>query len=321
MSLSDYKEIILHCGIHKTGSSYLQHVFSTNSSVLQRYSIHYPNFFTRNGEAHRGNHSIIAPSYSPGADIEAHFGAFIDLSSNCETLLISGEEFSREAYARNILPGLLAAAGKARVRFLFYMRRPDHLIESVYAESVKHKLSGDISNAKYQLDFCKIVQPYVDGVGKENIIVRPYNARLWRDGELGADFCAAIGKPDLWREIAPSQQLAINTSLTRSQTFLLSLLESRQAKSSLLKLFEVKKLHVPEDTSKYFRSPEERKKFVEMHRGILEKFCHIFEIEDVDEFFDLKRQEDVDWKPFVPHWRRLLNYLASLSDYVADQRT
>lgn len=319
MSLSRYKKIIIHCGIHKTGSSYLQQILSQSSGLLHRWSIHYPQFVSDRGWRHGGNHSVVALLYRQGEDIERHIERFLDLDSNCSTLLLSGEEFSRVGPIDEFLQRLRVSANGAELKFVFYLRRPDHLIESVYAESVKDRLYGDISRAAYQLNFLEIVRPFVNAVGKSNVIVRPYNRKKWPSHELGADFCEAIGAPTLWQDLEPPDTVNVNASLSRAEIFLLSRVRPKNVKRLLLQRYEREPLQTGDDTSKFFRSPEERRRLNAAHRPHLRRLGELFDLGDIDDFFDLANYEEArSWTPFRPAWEALLSYLVASLDEVVE---
>lgn len=313
-NLSDYKKIIVHCGIHKTGSSYIQSVLSESTNVLREWGFNYP--FPLN-ERHRGNHSIIALNYKEGENVNDLFKRFVDIDSECPTLLLSGEEFSRHLPRGRFLERFLDAASGADFQFIFYLRRPDHLLESVYAQSVKNKLYGDITNTKFQFDFYETVRPFIEAVGKENVKIRPYNPKLWPNGQLGADFCAVLGEPNLWQAITPASEISINTSLTRNQTFLLSELKGQAAKQQLLRYFAKNPMTSPDDNVKFFMSPQERRRFNSLHTATAQSLADIFGLGDIKEFLGIDEDEDYDdphWRPFVPDWEQLFRYMTGFAD-------
>ena len=309
MSLSRYEKIIVHCGIHKTGSSYIQNALNESTNALRKWSFHYPR-----ADRHKGNHSIVAINYKEGEDVNSLFKKFVDIDSECPILLLSGEEFSRHLPRHEFLERFLQATSNAEVQFIFYLRRPDHLLESVYAESVKNQLYGDIANVKFQFDFHETVRPFVEAVGKENVMIRPYNRKLWPNGQLGADFCTVLGEPDLWKAIAPASEVSVNTSLTRNQTFLLSRLKGRSAKHRLLRYFAENPLPSSDDEVKFFMGPQERRRFNLLHAATSQRLADMFGLGDMNEFLGINEdEEDPNWRPYVPNWERLFHYMAEFA--------
>lgn len=305
----------MHCGIHKTGTSYLQLVLKSNAKVLARHGIHYP--VAPNPYIQRtGNHSIIASNYQPAFDVTEHFQKHVSLDSPARHLLISGEEFARLLPRAEFLKRFIQATAGADLKFVFYLRRHDHLRESVYAQSVKHSLYGDITKAQFNFDFFETVRPFVEAVGKQNVIVRPYNRKLWTGGDLCADFFTTIGRP----EILPSLELTdlnyINPSLPRQHTFLLSCLKTPVAKARLLAFFESHELPGDQDGSRFFMSPLERRDFRALHAPSAQTMASLFGISDVNEFLGVHETErDEEWAPFSPNWQRLSDYMSAFADW------
>lgn len=318
MGFHGYRKIIVHCGLHKTGTSYLQTVMSENAATLEKRGIEYPLLRPdfRPDEQHRqGNHSKIALNYERYGDVDAVFDKFLDIRRRCPTLLISGEGFSKFLPRNGFLGAFLEAASGAEVHFIFYLRRPDHMRESVYSQTVKKRFHGDIMNASFQFDFYERVRPFVEAVGKDNITIRPYNKKLWPGGELGADFCAAIGKPKLWEHIAPPSETLVNASFTRSQIFLLSQLKSRPAKQRLVKYF-AENPGPPDDGVKFFMSPEERREFNAMYAKSYERLAEVFGLGDMKWFLGIgETEDDPDWRPYSPNWEDLFRYMMRFEDH------
>lgn len=298
--------MILHCGVHKTGSSYLQTLLASNRDILAAHSIHYPDYAHPDNRKFGPQHSIAALNYDDSKSFEANFGRVFALDSNCETLLISGEEFSRASSHPSFFEGLLDIA--AEVTVVFYFRRFDHLLEGVYSEAVKEYLVGPISEAQYQLDFCETLKPFVAALGAHRIVVRPYNPKLWPGGSLGQDFCSAIGFPQIWTAMS-KPTWRINESLSRPETYMLSVTETYSEKQRLLAHFR----SVPfqnYDGSKFFRSPDFRSNFNQNHVDINVELAVLNGGMDVVEFLDLANfDDDPRWKPFDPSDTRIHDYL------------
>ena len=310
MSLAEYEKIIVHCGIHKTGSSYLQGILDRKTDILREWGWEFPP--TKRGT---GNHSIIAVSYREDVSIDKLFSRFINLESDCSTLLLSGEEFYRHLPRENFLGKFLQAASNANVQFVFYLRRPDHLLESVYAQSVKRWYCGDIAGVKYPFNFYKTVRPFVEAVGRENVTIRPYNRKLWPNGQLGADFCAAIGEPELWEAIAPASEVFTNVSLTRDETFLLSRFKGRAAKQRLLEYFIANPMPTFENSTKFFMSPQERRQFNSMYATAYQRVGDMFQLGDMEEFLGIDEgYQDPGWQPYIPDWQKLFHYMTKFAD-------
>ncbi|WP_162924574.1 hypothetical protein [Rubrobacter indicoceani] len=315
--LSGYEKITLHCGLHKTGTSYLQTVLHDNAAVLEEHGIEYPTALRKTPGGNKGNHGIVASKYLQNRDIDTVFRSFTSVGNHRPTLLLSGEGFSNKPTLNGgFLEAFLEAASKARVEFLFYLRRPDHLHESAYAQTMKRRAGNVISSGGYRVDFLERLMPFVEAFGRENITIRPYNRKLWPDGELGADFCAAIGRPELWPHISPDQEKTVNASLNRDQVFLLSRLTDPKAKKRLIGYFAENPGGLPGDGGKFFLSPEERRAINARHAESNQRLADLFDLGDINEFLGIEEDEDdPGWRPYRPDWERLFGYLARFTDH------
>jgi hypothetical protein len=314
-----YRRVIVHCGLHKTGSSYLQRLFLANQDVLRRKSVYFPDFRNPEIAAHnKGNHSEIAVSYDPPLGAEANLSRFVDLASGCDTLLISGEEFSRVVDIPGFIGGLKQFAPRAELSFIFYLRRFDHMIESVYSESVKASLVGDISRAHYQLDYGATIAAFVEALGgTKQIIIRPYNRALWFNGDLAADFFSTSGLKAIYRSLRPVEPA--NRSMSRMETFLLSLIKTRRAKQRTVGRLAAIPLASYSNPGRFFRSAEDRQRLNAAFTDSAQRLADTFRLGDIDHFLDLKNfKDDPDWTPFEPDWIALSSYLVGMNEEMAD---
>ncbi|WP_157014695.1 hypothetical protein [Mesorhizobium xinjiangense] len=298
MQTDRYKQVIVHCGLPKTGSSFLQRLFLHNTSHLARHSIHYPAI--EPSKRHQGNHSIAFITYSAGEDFAVHIAKRLDLESECDTLLLSAEGFAKPALQAQAADRLVALFPNAKVRFIFYLRRFDHIIESVYSEVVKVNFCGSISEVFYPTNVLAKLDPFVRAVGKPNIVIRPYSKALWPNGSIGADFFAAIGRPEVWQDVNSLVGSKVNAMLSRPAIHLLSRTPI-QEKRSVLKRISSNPTILPKDPARYFRSPSDRRRFNNTFDAHYRQVVQEFELGNVREFFDLERYDDDPlWAPFSP---------------------
>lgn len=120
--------VILHVGLHKTGSSSLQVALSE----AERLPFAYP----RSGReiVWRGGHHDLVALDEPGPLIDA-LVAEIE-SDPRDVALVSCEDLSRPDHEWR-LSALTAALGAHEVELVAVLRRHDHFFESYYAEEVK----------------------------------------------------------------------------------------------------------------------------------------------------------------------------------------
>ncbi|WP_157014694.1 hypothetical protein [Mesorhizobium xinjiangense] len=317
--LGNYRDIIIHCGLHKTGTSYLQQMFFANRVALARHSIHYPSFKSPAGDIYEGNHSVTVAGINKSLQVEATLSRSLDLESDCDCLLISGEGFLKIENHSAFLESLRRSAPNARIQLIFYLRRFDHLIEGVYIQRAKQDLCGDITDAPYPLNFNDLLAPFIAAFGRDDVILRPYNKLLWTDGSLGADFLGAIGAPEAWTEMEQAKDDRVNEALTRPETFLLSRLRSPAAKKLLLRRLVEYPLADYRDKARFFRSPQDRQRMNKTLEAANQHLADVFRLGSIAEFLNLHDySDDPDWTPFEPSQERLMIYLAGFADQLAE---
>lgn len=306
MPLQSYRQIIVHCGMHKTGSSFIQKFLNDNAPKLGGRGIHFPVY------QDSGNHSLLMRTLDKKKSVSANLAERIQLASPCETLLLSAEAASFPTVANTLFPRIRQEAPNARVVALLYLRRQDTLRESIYSEVVKRQHVGSIENVLYNFDLHERVKHFVDLVGRDNVIVRPYNPKQWPGGALGHDFLNAIGVGDLWEGISTTTADRVNESLSRMQIYLLSNAQTVSEKFMLteaMNLFEP-----PEEKGKFFASPMQRKAFYESFAEQNGRLADLMGLQSIDEFFGVSDSDwSAPWKPFEPDPEALARYIVRLS--------
>jgi hypothetical protein len=134
------RRCILHIGVHKTGTTAIQHALADRSAELEQRGICYPVSGRPNGRSHNQIAFELAGS-DRALDREAN-ALLLDAAlrrTDCDFLVMSAEEFS----SPRIRPDLLSAwLGKIRaagwdVTALAYIRPQTALANSGYAQDVK----------------------------------------------------------------------------------------------------------------------------------------------------------------------------------------
>ncbi len=141
------KELILHIGLHKTGSTFLQRILSQDRERLKQHGILFPktgfvSSVTNNqrGEATPGHAGIVAAMRNDRAEVLDQLWQEI-AHSGCDRVLISAENFSypnvtAQERAKQIeRAGAYFAAFGSR-RAICVVRRPDEYIDRYFREQV-----------------------------------------------------------------------------------------------------------------------------------------------------------------------------------------
>lgn len=139
------KRLILHIGMHKTGSSAIQRFLSLNRYPLRLFGVYYPRSFGADGRrqpkhnalftaiSHEADKGAPHPVLGPSAALVADVAARIERAP-CRVAILSAEGFSgeRPVFARALAP----LAARFDVRVIVFLRRPDLWVESFYRQMV-----------------------------------------------------------------------------------------------------------------------------------------------------------------------------------------
>lgn len=184
------KEVILHIGAHKTGSTALQSFLHENNEILSNNKIHYPDF----NLDMTYQHVLLRPICKPRVndfiwDIECNFSLktkedFIDyfssiLHQDFDRLVVSTEFlFLNKPFFKNIIEDadfvgyVKDVFSGYKIRPVVYLRNPVDWIESCYVEAVKgahtcwyESFEKYFEITKDWLDYTEYLQPWYDAFG------------------------------------------------------------------------------------------------------------------------------------------------------------
>lgn len=189
--------LYLHVGPHKTGSSYLQKLWTDNRNKLASKGIVYPNevFFSMNGH-HRLANSLIAGKVN--AEMRKHIKK---LDKETADILISSEVFSMMKKKHMLL--LKKFFPSKIIKIIYYFRTPSFRLISYWQETVKH--GGTQSFFEYafphisspllsdQVNVIKHLDMLEDIFGHDNINLIDYD-HAFEQGMTMRYFEEAIGR-------------------------------------------------------------------------------------------------------------------------------
>lgn len=178
--------IIIHIGLHKTGTTSIQKSLSSSRNYLWDNGIFYP--ATGKFDAQHGLASSILADRADACLDRSSFGRQMREFANAgaSTIVISSEMFSEgiDYRALDILDAIFA-----EVRIVMYVRCPDYLLESAYAQQVLQ--NGEIRKINdykpYFIDFWGHVKKFDSDSSNRNLVVREYNG-----GDVVPDFWSYI---------------------------------------------------------------------------------------------------------------------------------
>lgn len=134
--------LIVHMGLHKTGSTYLQHVMNDNHDVLLRNGVYYerqPGYPAH----HFAAWDILRGDASPIMRMIADARL-----SRCHTTVLSSEDLEGAVFYQNAVTVIEAAAAEANVETLEWhmcVREPGDVFGSLYAQLQHHVYADPVA--------------------------------------------------------------------------------------------------------------------------------------------------------------------------------
>ncbi|MCI8307295.1 MAG: hypothetical protein HFH14_04525 [Lachnospiraceae bacterium] len=202
------KKLYLHIGTPKTGTSTLQHFFSNNREVLENKGIYYPlwpeydSLLDGGKESTFGNFGWIE---RVAMDDEHKKEIIEDIFEKYDNVLLSTECIWIETKDKSAFLRWLKDICDIDIRVIVYLRRQDDYLEAQYREYVRvlqftdsiHEVfdcnSASLGEVKETLNYLSILNDMADVIGKNNIIIRPYEKGQFRNNSIIDDFLYLLG--------------------------------------------------------------------------------------------------------------------------------
>lgn len=192
--------LVLHIGLEKTGSTYLQAFLRSNIEYLADQGVSYPDFcrgrehleFLMAGQPEIGwmhrRFEIRTPEQLEQLRNDVRAG-LERMATSHETSIISSERLSviRDPEA---IANYAAMANEFfdQVDVVVYLRRPDHAVGSYYGQSVKvgrsnRDVADFMSTQGRSLDIAAILKRWRRAFGRDNLYAWPYLERYRTGGD------------------------------------------------------------------------------------------------------------------------------------------
>lgn len=233
------KDLILHVGTPKTGTSAIQRFCWENAAALQQQGFVYPDLAGRWLHVHpsRNGQFLCQIAYAGGNRATCEQTALSvqrlnDLvDEHAEGTLVLSDEGLWQAGAVNErgwqhIATTCRNAGFECIQIVVYLRRQDEFIESTWSQHIKgarrarlHLTSIlDRPNLLAKCDYDANLQVLERTFGRENITVRIYDRTLLADGDVVTDFLGIIGAEPTEDMAYP--QATVNASIANNLTLL-----------------------------------------------------------------------------------------------------
>lgn len=203
------KALFLHIGMGKTGTTALQNFFWVNRRQLRRTGISYPKYGM---VAHA--HHLLSPYVPPDLRDKWDFMSVAEWAPKLQkvgtdTILLSSELIAW-ASPEDVLDFCRNVSRVFDLRVVIYLRRQDDMIMANYNQLVKggsqeNELEEVIEKDIAQFDYLRIIEPWATSVGRDNIVVRPYEKQQFYAGDICRDFMYHVFGVDTGSEFSLPQ--------------------------------------------------------------------------------------------------------------------
>jgi len=294
MNSANEKNIYLHVGTHKTGSSAIQWTFRHSTQHLSEHGFKYI----------KNPHGIfIEPTLREGAVSES---IIEQAKANLEELLLTTKEdnviLSHEVifgqpeigFSNNAsnLERVLRIIGEHPCKVIIFLRRQDYFVESMYGQRVKRNFTGSFKEFMNGLspgcfDWNRMIATYENRLGKENLKILPYM------GDVVEQFYEYLGIPAY--NPVPEKPWKMNPSLTlygmelkrRCNAHLETLDEMRRLKCLTQEFFPMKA-----GNPFNFVSGKERQQFLETYKDGNEALESRYGLKLFPEITDIEKNKE-----------------------------
>lgn len=191
--------VVVHIGVHKTGTSALQYFLSTNRLLLRSRGIFYE------PEPGQTNNTTLAIGMRKG-NAAHHEWARIRFQTllsaatahGCDSLLMSSEEFTGERLDMDVMQALLTGH---QVTVIAYMRSADELVTSAYNQSVREYSIRRTTPANadpfaYDATYSLPLEPWMKYLDPGSLILAPYDTPQLTGHTIFCDFLEMLGVND-----------------------------------------------------------------------------------------------------------------------------
>jgi hypothetical protein len=188
-------KIILHIGPHKTGTSAIQAFLHSHAGMLSRQGIHYPD----PGGGERNHHAIVFGLRTPSL-FEATVERLRHIVAQARNAAYRVCIFSSEMFVEHEVPiaALNGIFDGCEVQVVAYLRRPDHLWASAYAQLVKEvdvrrTERIDEDPLPYDCSYSTVLLKWMEHFAPDRMMLAPFDPPQWFGGDLFRDFLFMIG--------------------------------------------------------------------------------------------------------------------------------
>lgn len=199
MEIYNLKKAVLHIGVHKTGTSFIQGCLSKNRSwLLERRVFYEPG--DKVTAHHPTNHHTLIQRFEDGSRrIEEGTDLILDMLAeanrrNCDTVLLSSELLTSGTVEIEPIVSTLTS-NVDEVVVVAYMRRPDDIVASAYNQLVRSFAQRRVepfsmANKGYDPSYKRTILRWIRS--DVRLVLAPYDSTQWMGGTIVSDFLSML---------------------------------------------------------------------------------------------------------------------------------
>jgi hypothetical protein len=187
--------VFLHIGPHKTGTTAIQAFLRRNTNELRRRGFYYPCTDPSTDNQHDLAIGLRAPSLCRETIGRIHEILDTSYREGCHSVVFSSEMFAEHEIPIHDFAHIFEGH---QLTVLAYIRRPDHLLESAYAQLVKEDSARraealEEAPMPYDCSYTSVFPKWFPHFAPGKMVLAPFDPLQWPSGDLIADFCGMAG--------------------------------------------------------------------------------------------------------------------------------
>lgn len=235
-----FKKVIIHAGLHKTGTSSIQHACKASSESLLNQGILYPNFGSKqwanhsvplslmfmddNGKRNHTLNSMFGSDYERiNAAENVRNSIILELSqTQFHTVLISGEDLAMFTRLNlEVLKTFFIHHGFYELEIIIYVRNPINYLLSNAQEIVRagiYSLGTALKLGNLQQVKNKVMN-FIEVFGENDVSVYCYDNSIVDSKDIVKDFTKKLGVVGVFNDV---DKLRVNSSMSLEKALVLS---------------------------------------------------------------------------------------------------
>lgn len=202
------KQVFLHIGGEKTGSSTLQSFLTRNASRLKRSGFYYPCEASNICFARMAHFPVAACLIDEKVEFVSEASQrtlpFVlrvltrVVAATKGAVVLSCEHFSSRLIQKRQLVALRNALPADEIKVVYYIREPSELALAAWSTGIRcggrHSFdANDVTPERRYYNHLETLKLWGSVFGEPNLIVREYSRARLENGDIRHDFCALLG--------------------------------------------------------------------------------------------------------------------------------